>query len=665
VPLLWEVFTAPEVHAALQCLLGDGYLWHPHRRPHHNDPGSGAQTLHKDSHYGFQFHRSHVPWWVMAMYYPQDTSSDMAPTSVCPSTQFYAGEEHFDARHADDASSVVDQWQSREVNLVCKAGTVVLLHNDIWHRGTANVSQTRRWMFCFMFLRVLPPPCSPTLPYQPAPGYVSLLALLASDTDKGQAERDNDNVGFVSRVPLFQFVASWLHGCPVPRPRDVNVSEERRLMDAASNDQTRLAAAYRLAHADDTAGATAALVDVMANASSEALRRAAKFGAVIACWQQLQGMDDCNEVPMINALISLARRSAPIAACAARALGEHGAWACSSSSLRERVATQIAHALKEGSAGPSRPPARSQEQDAFRKRPNGVGVGAAHGVVSKWFRDRGYGFIRPSQTGTGAISTSNGRFGPQESSCRQETIWCGASAAGGGELLPGHEVWFDVQEDPRTQRLQAIRVSGPGVFALGGRTVGVRNAHASLVEALAAVPCSADEPSAYIAADVLRAELSLARLEVGALVDDPSKQAAGECLHAAALGSVRLVSRLGFAQVCRAPWWHSLRSSLVALVAGAAIARHTSGALKCRGRSVLQRRSRTFSFECRWSSQSRFRRYTWCRQRSALLTAVRLGDAAEGKGYGCSPASVGGIARHCILCSNGKGALFEKVPPDK
>jgi len=398
------------------------------------------------------------------MYYPQNTSSDMGPTSVCPSTQFYAGEESFDARHADNATSLVDQWQTSQVNLVCKAGTVVLLHNDIWHKGTANVSQSRRWMFCFMFLRVVPPTCSRPLPDQSVPERGSLFALLALDTNQGQAARDDGSAGFVSRELLLQFVASWLHGYRVPRLPNINVLEERRFMDAGSNDQSRLLAAYRLALAEDTVSATAALVDALANTYSEALRRAAKFGAVVACWQQLQGRGDCNETPMIDALLDLVRRPAPIAACAARALGEHGAWDCASSSLRERVTTQLAEALRGGSAGSSRPE-RSTEQRTAGKRPDGAG--AKRGVVSKWFRDRGYGFIRQSQSDKSAISSCDGPFRLQESSSIPDDIWCGASAAGGGELLPGHEVWFDVQADTRTRRLQAIRVGGPGVFALG------------------------------------------------------------------------------------------------------------------------------------------------------------------------------------------------------
>jgi HEAT repeat protein len=144
-PQIQEIFDRPEVRGALTSILGPNYYMHPHRYPHCNVPGSGAQTLHKDStHYSGDVDiRHHRSRWAMAFYYPQDVSEDMGPTSILPGTHLY--------------EELSNDPENAELLLCGKAGTLTIVHFDIWHRGTANRSDERRWMLKFLFARAEEP----------------------------------------------------------------------------------------------------------------------------------------------------------------------------------------------------------------------------------------------------------------------------------------------------------------------------------------------------------------------------------------------------------------------------------------------------------------------------------------------------------------------------
>jgi hypothetical protein len=53
--------------------------------------------------------------------------------------------------------SIHSNWCTTELPLTCKAGTVVIIHYDIWHRANLNKSNKVRWMFKFQFVRSQPP----------------------------------------------------------------------------------------------------------------------------------------------------------------------------------------------------------------------------------------------------------------------------------------------------------------------------------------------------------------------------------------------------------------------------------------------------------------------------------------------------------------------------
>ena len=147
VPEIQKVYDDPAIAGALQSLLGPGYIMNPHRHCHLNPPGGKGQSWHKDC-YVFDHNLRHPRFrWVMAFYYPQDTTPDMGPTGVLPGQQWY--------RTISDPDPT--QATEREDALSGGAGTVSIVHFDTWHRATANRSARKRYMLKFQFARAAEP----------------------------------------------------------------------------------------------------------------------------------------------------------------------------------------------------------------------------------------------------------------------------------------------------------------------------------------------------------------------------------------------------------------------------------------------------------------------------------------------------------------------------
>ena len=143
IPELVEFFDDPVVKGALASVLGPEYSMHPHRALHKNPPGSDEQQFHKDSYWGYTRRvRNHRPWWVMIMYFPQDTELAKGPTAVM------AGSQHLNQR---------PESYCAEVPIAGGAGSFVLIHYDVWHRKMKNSTDCNRYMFKFEFTRLKPP----------------------------------------------------------------------------------------------------------------------------------------------------------------------------------------------------------------------------------------------------------------------------------------------------------------------------------------------------------------------------------------------------------------------------------------------------------------------------------------------------------------------------
>ena len=147
IPDMRLVFDDPAVDGALAGVLGDSYYMHPHRHCHYRPPHSEGQQIHKDSF----TRRRHRTRWILAMYYPQDTTVDMGPTAVIPGTQYNNW-----LRGPIGTRTRSDSTEG-EVPMEVDAGTVLIVHYDIWHRGMGNASDKKRYMMKFMFTRMEEP----------------------------------------------------------------------------------------------------------------------------------------------------------------------------------------------------------------------------------------------------------------------------------------------------------------------------------------------------------------------------------------------------------------------------------------------------------------------------------------------------------------------------
>lgn len=143
VPELYEILRDPAVDGALRSLLGADYLIHPHRHCHDNPSGSGGQEMHQDSYENDCNVRHHRTRWAMAFYYPQDVSRALGPTAILPASQYY--------------DSAAQARQRGELALCGAAGTVTIVHYDLWHRATANTGDRCRYMVKFLFTRMSEP----------------------------------------------------------------------------------------------------------------------------------------------------------------------------------------------------------------------------------------------------------------------------------------------------------------------------------------------------------------------------------------------------------------------------------------------------------------------------------------------------------------------------
>ena len=163
---LQELLDDPVVHGAVQSVLGDDYMLHPHRYMHANEPlaeedrsleltgfeyqppvgeGSTANSgWHQDGQCPLGRFRHHVPRIAMIIYFPQDTPAVRGPTRVIPGTHLHALLFESDFPYGLVGDHI-------------KAGTCMLTAFDIAHGALSNRTDSSRYMFKFCYLRTRNP----------------------------------------------------------------------------------------------------------------------------------------------------------------------------------------------------------------------------------------------------------------------------------------------------------------------------------------------------------------------------------------------------------------------------------------------------------------------------------------------------------------------------
>ena len=247
IPEIQDVLSHPVVHGAMTSILGQNYVLHPHRYCHFNRPKSDGQGFHKDSYEGDEQIRRHRCRWAMAFYYPQDTTEDMGPTAVLPASQYYDTHE---SAHAQP-----------ELPLCGTAGTVTIVHYDLWHRAMANLSDKRRHMVKFLFLRL----DEPTQPSWNSENPHWKQPISGAFSDKHQL--------------MWKRLWNWYRGETNGTRNGVESSsgsDVSALIEAlqADDENVRLNAAY--AFGDNGASAVSPLIDTLYD-SSDDVRRHATF----------------------------------------------------------------------------------------------------------------------------------------------------------------------------------------------------------------------------------------------------------------------------------------------------------------------------------------------------------------------------------------------------
>ncbi len=220
-PQIKEVFDHPNVAGALKSLLGPRSSMNPHRHGHLNPPGSKGQSWHKDC-YVFDHNMRHPCYhWILALYYPQDTTEDMGPTGILPGLQNW--------EHISNPDPV--QCSDNALALCGEAGTITLLHFDSWHRAMANRSDRKRYMLKFQFARMQWPP-TPSWNHQ----HTGWQLDTAAD-------------------PVEHYTWNWLCGQPSTAPAQ-GAAKDLLAMVQKGGESERLRAAYALGqHAESSAPA--------------------------------------------------------------------------------------------------------------------------------------------------------------------------------------------------------------------------------------------------------------------------------------------------------------------------------------------------------------------------------------------------------------------------
>lgn len=143
VPELQQVFDHPTITGAFSSLLGPDFVMHTHRHGHLTKGKTEDRGWHKDSYWGYKKIRYHRPRWAMVFYYPQTITLQNGPTRVV------AGSHCYDQRF--------EQIEALGQPVLGQAGTIAIVHFDIWHQASANFTDANRFMMKFQFHRMSEP----------------------------------------------------------------------------------------------------------------------------------------------------------------------------------------------------------------------------------------------------------------------------------------------------------------------------------------------------------------------------------------------------------------------------------------------------------------------------------------------------------------------------
>ena len=127
------VFSLPEIKGTIHSLVGPNPHY-DHHAVHIVAPERGiAQVWHADN-----ILDQRLDFDIQFFYFPHDTPREMGGTMILPGSHYRRISESDIARY----HNFLNQYP-----IVCKAGTVFVVHHGIWHCAQANLTRQTRYMF--------------------------------------------------------------------------------------------------------------------------------------------------------------------------------------------------------------------------------------------------------------------------------------------------------------------------------------------------------------------------------------------------------------------------------------------------------------------------------------------------------------------------------------
>jgi hypothetical protein len=128
-----EMLDMPQIRGAIESLVGPDPIF-DHQAVHVRQPNEGtAQGMHGDS-----IIDTRLAFDIQLMYFPHDTPLEMGGTLIVPGSHFRRINEGDISRYQNFVG---------QIPLVCKAGTLLIVHHGIWHCGRKNSTDRKRYMF--------------------------------------------------------------------------------------------------------------------------------------------------------------------------------------------------------------------------------------------------------------------------------------------------------------------------------------------------------------------------------------------------------------------------------------------------------------------------------------------------------------------------------------
>ncbi len=145
-PAIRTVLEHPSVRGTLSSILGPTYRMFSHRHCHHMppQPKDSGPGWHQMDWYCFHKDTKNPAWHrcrsMMSIMFPHDCAPNRGPTALIPGSQYY--------------TRTTSAYCHDSIQGGGPAGTVILVHYDMWHGGTCNYSDMDRYLMKFVFVRM-------------------------------------------------------------------------------------------------------------------------------------------------------------------------------------------------------------------------------------------------------------------------------------------------------------------------------------------------------------------------------------------------------------------------------------------------------------------------------------------------------------------------------